>query len=198
MNRRTFLGYSAASGFTAFVPKEAVAVVPLLLWIWRAATLLRGQALRVGARSLASNGARRAVSSATLARRASRAASALRTVTVVSLGAVATDEVLARVQGTPEDSILRWTLAYYSVLTQSDADAAMGMWVDPPDPVHFLHLNRTRPSYKVTRLQQEGGSTARAWVLAQNPGEQTTSHVLDIDWRNTEFGQRISGFKSIG
>lgn len=197
MEKRQFLNCITAAALSTMMHREAKAWVPLLTWLWRAASLLRGQALRMGTRTIATNGARRAVSAAVLAHRASRTARALKAVTAFSLTTVAIDEVLAHVQGTPEDSILRWTLAYYSVLTQSDSDAAMGMWVEPPDPKHFHHLDKIRPLYRVTRLEDRGGATSRVWVLAKNPGEKQTSHVVDISWKETEHGMRVSNFQSV-
>lgn len=198
MDRRAILKALSLVVICTAQSKQASAAVPaILMWLWRASTLFRGQAATAGIRLAASNAGRYAVSSSLLAMRASRAAAALRAVTVVSISAIATDEVLAQVQGTPEDSILRWIVAYYAVLTQSDSDAAMGMWSEPPDPRHFRHLDRVKPIYRITRLEQQGSMEARAWVIAQNPGERSTRHVVDLVWQHTDHGPRISTFRSI-
>jgi hypothetical protein len=198
MKRRTTLKTIAVSIVAQATATRATAAVPaILIWIWRAGGLLRGQAAATGARAAATAVGRHVVSSSVLAMRATRAASALRAVTVVSIGAVAADEVLAHVQGTPDDSVLRWMLAYYAVLTQSDSDAAMGMWSEPPDPRHFRHLDRVKPAYRLTRMEQHGSMKARAWVVAQNPGETATNHVVDVAWTNTQHGLRVASFTSV-
>ncbi len=198
MDRRATLHAIAIAAVSALPSKQVNAAVPaVVMWLWRAAGLFRGQAAATTARGALTVVSRHAVSSSVLAIRASRAASALRAVTAVSLVAIATDEVLAHVQGTPEDSVLRWMLAYYSVLTQSDSAAAMGMWSEPPDPRHFRHLDKLKPTYRLTRLEQRGNMEARVWVVAQNPGEPSTNHVLDVTWSNTVHGPRISSFTSL-
>lgn len=197
MKRRSVLLCISATSLQFLPKKEAKAWIPFLGWLWRASTLLRGQALRTGARTFVTNGTRKVVSAAVLANRANRASMALKSLTAFSVAAIAVDEVLAYVQGTPEDSNFRWALAYYAVLTQSDSEAAMGMWVGPTDPSHFMHLSRTRPSYRVTRLEERSGSVTRTWVLAQNSGEPQTSHVVDIGWEQTQHGKRVASFETV-
>ena len=197
MKRRTFVLRAVLFGAIAGSVRSAHAIGPLLLWFGRAASLVGRSAATSTVRVAATAGTRRVVSSAVLAARASKASSALRAVTAFTLSTIAVDEVLAQVQGTPEDSVLRWILAYFSVLTQSDSEAAMGMWVEPPDPKHFQHLDRVRPSYRVTRLDQTSPNDARVWVIAQNPGEVQTSHVVDIGWEETGAGKRVSSFRTV-
>jgi hypothetical protein len=139
-----------------------------------------------------------ATSAALGAKRANKAAQALRKLTALSLGTVAANDVFAYVQNSPEDSILRWTLAYYAVLTQSNADAAMGMWVAPPDErQHFRHLNRGTPTYKVKELFKQTHSKVTAYVSANNKGETPTNYQIEIEWDRTEHGPRISSFRSV-
>jgi hypothetical protein len=199
VKRRATLKMIAIGALGPTMATESSAAAPaILMWLLRAAGLLRGQAAVAGVRATATSAGRLALSSSVIAMRASRAAAALRAVTVVSIGAIATDEVLAHVQGMPDDSTLRWMLAYYAVLTQSDSDAAMGMWSEPhQDPRHFRHLDRVKPAYRLSRLEQRDSLDVRAWVVARNPGEAPTSHVVDIGWTNTAHGLRIASFKSI-
>jgi hypothetical protein len=139
---------------------------------------------------------RSVASPAVVASRARRASNVLKTLTAATLSTVAVDEVIAQVQGTPDDSLLRWTLSYFAVLSQSDSEAAMGMWVDPPHEKHFRHLSRGS-SYKVTELVRETQSHVRVSVLGTNVGESTKEYNVLLAWTNTDLGPRVSDLTSI-
>lgn len=203
MQRRQFLQHASVAVASSAVQLPTYAWIPLLSWFGRiaaamferqaAATLVRGTA----ARALAGQAVRSAATPTIVAMRAARAAMVLRNLTAITIGTIAIDEVLAQVQGTPEDSILRWTLAYYAVLTQSDADAAMGMWVDPPHKGHFKHLNQGISKFTVTELHQQTRTQVIVAVSARNTGQTETQHRVSIDWTETEHGYRISDFKTV-
>ena len=205
MRRRQVLVAAPAAITSLTLTNHSYAALPLFGWFARvaagllerqaASTVARG-AVAAAARSTSGQALRSAATPAIVAMRASSAARVLRNLTALSISTIAVDEVLAQVQQTPDDSILRWTLAYYAVLTQSDADAAMGMWVDPPDESHFNHLKYGISRYSVTELTQTTHSQIVASVAAQNRGESEKYYRLAIDWTPTDHGYRISNLTS--
>jgi hypothetical protein len=198
----------AILAFSTLAPMRVCAgAAPLLSWIVRvAAHALGRQTSSAVATATAATTARMAVTQriapALAAARASRAAKVLRELTVATLSTVAVDEVLAFAKNEPEDSVVRWTLAYYAVLTRSDSEAAMGMWLGGPEEKHFRHLDAGISTYQVHTVREVpasgvGERRVRVAVVAQNIGERPTNHTIEIDWVPTDHGYRIANFRSV-
>lgn len=200
MKRRTLIMFSIFSFGGISYSNNANAAIPFFLsWLARFATyLLRRQALSTTARGALGRAAvKHTVSAKVIAYRALSTARVLKKISAFTLSTIALDEVYNHVMGTPEDSILRWTLAYYAVLTQSNVDAAMGMWVDPPDANNFNHLKYGNSNFKITELIAQTRSKVRATVIAQNVGEVQKEYNVEIEWAETDHGHRINSFKTV-
>lgn len=206
MFRRVFTSRLVIGFFPLTIYRNSYAWLPLLGWMGRVVVaLLERQAatglIRIGAggivRATSRNVLRSSASSGMVAIRASKAAVVLKGLTVTAISAVALDEVWAHVQGKPDDSLLRWTLAYFAVLTQSDAEAAMGMWVDPPHEKHFNHLNQGA-RFRVTQLVQETRSHVLVSVVGKNRNEDSKNYAVRLAWTQTDLGPRVSDMETVG
>jgi hypothetical protein len=205
MNKRGFCETAVGAAMLAVFPIRANAAGPLL-WLFRIVigslerqAVVGGVRLVGGAvvRNSGRNVIRSSASAGVAALRAQRAAKLLKTLSAFTLTTIATDEVLAQVQGTPEDSIARWVLAYFAVLTQSDADAAMGMWIDPPHENNFAHFNSGQSRFRVQQITQETRDQVRVRVLGRYADKPVEEYLIRLSWTQTDVGPRISDLESI-
>ena len=151
--------------------------------------------------ALGSLSVRDASQAAVVASRSARASRLLRDFSVATLTSFVADEVLAVVKSAPEDSVVRWTIAYYVMLTKADPEAAMGMWIEPKES-HFRHLAAGQSSYFIHGLAEMVSPYSNCKrvaldVSSQNRMESPRRDRIFIDWLYTQNGYRVLKFASV-
>jgi hypothetical protein len=117
-----------------------------------------------------------------------------------AIAAVAPSPVYAQMTQSPEDSLVRVTVAYYALLSQNDRDAQLAMWVDPDEVNHFRNVGRIE-GYELSRVDEvyNDGLTATTYVevYGKNSGEPWNFYALNIHWIRTEYGWLILHQQSV-
>lgn len=193
MKRRVFflsaIATAAVSGTANAAPPLFGAIVRGLLSMGK-----RGAATRGLGSKAAPYAARNRLSRAEAINLLSTGATA-----VSLLQGVTSSAAYAAVASQPEDSPAVATAAYYVLLANSDRDAQLSMWNDPP--IRHFRGPRNGKRYQIDSIQTiyNTGSRAvtRVGVWGKNPTEDWVYYPIDITWHKSPYGWLIEDMNSL-